>query len=58
MNYYKIGNDYVATIGILDGEQITQAEYDEHIAEVIAELDDPEPTESEILSILLGGDTE
>lgn len=55
MNYYKIDNDYVATIGMLDGEQITQAEYDAHMAEVIADLDEPEPTETEVLSILLGG---
>lgn len=55
MNYYKIGNVFVATIGILDGEQITQAEYDAHMVEVIADLDDPEPTETEVLSILLGG---
>lgn len=58
MNYYKSGNSYIATVGTIeDAEPITKEEYETHWAEVqetISHYPD-EPTETEILSILLGG---
>lgn len=60
MRYYKkASGEYISTIGVItDAEEITKEEYDEHIEEVIRRLPDPDPTTDEILSILLGGDTE
>lgn len=60
MRYYKkTSGEYIATIGVItDAEEITKEEFDTYIDEVIRRLPDPDPTESEILNILLGGDTE
>lgn len=57
--YKKAGGEYTATVGVItDAEEITKEEYDTHIEEVIRRLPDPDPTDEEILNILLGGESE
>lgn len=59
MRYYKKNNTYTATLGTVENvEEITQKEYEDHEEDVIRKLDNPDPTDSEVLNILLGGDTE
>lgn len=59
MRYYKNKGAYIATTGVIEGvEEITQEEYERQMEDTVSRLDDPDPTDSEILAILLGGDTE
>jgi hypothetical protein len=61
MNYYKVDGNYIATVGTIEGaETVTKEEYEKHWAEVTETTSHyPDmPTDSEVLNILLGGDTE
>lgn len=61
MNYYKVDGNYIATVGTIEGaEVVTKEEYEkrwEEVRETISHYPDL-PTDSEVLNILLGGDTE
>ena len=58
MRYYKNKGAYIATVGVIEGaEEITQEEYEKQMEDTVSRLDNPDPTDSEVLNILLGGDT-
>lgn len=55
MRYYKSGETYIATVGQLDAEEITQEAFEAHLDETIRNLDEPDPDASELLDIIIGG---
>ena len=57
MNYYRKGDDYIATTGTVeDAEAITEEEFAQHYTEVLEEISHypEEPTAEEALAILMG----
>ena len=59
MKYYRVGNDYIATVGTIDeAEEVTEAEFARHYTEVLEEISHypEEPTAEDIINILLGGE--
>lgn len=57
MNYYKVGGNYIATIGTIeDAETVTKEEYEKHweeVTETTSHYPDM-PTDSELVAILTG----
>ena len=52
MKYYRTSSGYVATIGVVDGEEITEEEYEAATHEDEPDPVDPEPTMEERLAEL------